>query len=52
MSVIVVNASFAGAPTSTLTGYAALLAVMVASGIILCLTVVAEGWLNEKLTMV
>ena len=52
MSVIVVNAGFAGALTSTLTGYAALLAVMVATGIILCLTVVAEGWLNEKITMV
>ena len=52
MSVIVVNASFAGALASTLTGYAALLAVMVATGIILCLTVIAEGWLNEKITMV
>ena len=39
MSVIVVNASFAGALASTLTGYAALLAVMVATGVILCLTV-------------
>ena len=44
MSVIVVNAGFAGALASTLTGYAALLAVMVATGIILCLTVIAEGW--------
>ena len=52
MSVIVVNAGFAGALASTLTGYAALLAVMVATGIILCLTVAAEGWLNEKITMV
>ena len=52
MSVIVVNAGFAGALASTLTGYAALLAVMVATGIILCLTVIAEGWLNEKITMV
>ena len=52
MSVIVVNAGFTGALASTLTGYAALLAVMVATGIILCLTVVAEGWLNEKITMV
>ena len=52
MSVIVVNAGFAGALASTLTGYAALLAVMVATGIILCLTVVAECWLNEKITMV
>ena len=36
MSAIVVNAS-------TITSYAALLAVMVATGIILCLTVVVEG---------
>ena len=52
MSVIVVNAGFAGALASTLTGYAALLAVMVTTGIILCLTVISEGWLNEKITMV
>ena len=48
MSVIVVNAGFA----STLTGYAALLAVVVATSIILCLTVVAEGWLKKKITTV
>ena len=52
MSVIVVNASFAGELASTLTGYATLLAVMVASGIILYLTVIAGGWLNKKITMV
>ena len=52
MSVIVVNVGFAGALPITLAGYAALLAVMVATGIILCLTLVAEGWLNEKITMV
>ena len=52
MSVFVVNAGFAGALASTMTGYAALLAVMVATGIILCLTVIAEGWLNEKITVV
>ena len=52
MSVSVVKAGFAGALASTLPGYAALLAVMVATGIILCLTVIAEGWLNEKITMV
>ena len=52
MSVIVVNAGFAGALASTLTGYAALLAVMVATGVILCLTVIAECWLNERITMV
>ena len=52
MSVIAVNAGFAGALASTLIGYAALLAVMVATGIIMCLTVVAEGWLKEKITIV
>ena len=52
MSVIVVNASFAGSLTDTLIGYAALLSVMVATGVILCVTVVAEGWLNERITMV
>ena len=51
MSVIVVNAGFAGALANTLTGYAKM-AVMVATGIILCLGVAAEGWLNEKITMV
>ena len=32
--------------------YAALQAVMVATGIILCLTVIAEGWLNKEITKV
>lgn len=44
MSLIVVNAGFAGTLASTMTGYAALLVVMVATGIILCLTVIAEDW--------
>ena len=52
MSVIVVNTSFAGALTSSIIGYTSLMAVMVATGVILCLTVVAESWLNEKVTMV
>ena len=52
MSVIIVNAGFAGALASTLTGYAALLAVIVATVIILCLTGIAESWLNEKITLV
>ena len=38
--------------TSTIIGYTSLMAVMVTTGVILCLTVVAEGWLNEKVTMV
>ena len=35
-----------------MTGYATLIVVMVATGIILCMTVVAEGRLSEKITMV
>ena len=50
--MIVVNARFAGALTSTIIGYASLIAVMVATGLILCMTVIAESWLNERLTMV
>ena len=49
--MIVVNASFAVAVASTLPDSAALLAVIVATGIILYLTVVVEGWLNEKITV-
>ena len=28
------------------------MAVMVATGLMLCMTVIAESWLNERLTMV
>ena len=53
MSVIVVTGGFAsGGVSAVLTGYAALLAVMVTTGAILSLTVLAEGWMNEKITMV
>ena len=52
ISVIVVNAGFSSALADMLIGYFALLAVMVSTGLILCLTVVAESWLNEKVTMV
>ena len=52
MSVIVVNANFAGAVTSTIIGYASLIAVMVATGLILCMAVIAESWLNERVTTV
>ena len=38
--------------TSTIIGYASLIAVMVATGLILCMTVIAESWLNERVTMV
>ena len=53
MSVIVVTGGFAsGGLSAVMTGYAALLAVMLATGAILSLTVLAEGWMNEKITMV
>jgi len=53
MSVIVVTGGFTDSGVgAVLTGYAALLAVMVATGAILSLTVLAEGWMNEKITMV
>ena len=42
MSVIVVTADFASSLGSMLTGYAALIAVMVANGMMLCAAVVAE----------
>ena len=38
--------------TGLLTYYAALLAVMVATALILTMTMVAEGWLDERVTMV
>ena len=52
MSVIVVSAGHAGALETTLAGYAALLGVMAATGAILCMTVAAEQWLNERITTV
>jgi len=53
MSLIVATAGFAGSGIpGLLTGYAALLAVMVATGIILTVSVVAEGWLDERITLV
>ena len=53
MSVIVVTTGFAGTGFAGLmTGYAALLAVMAATGLILTITVVAERWLDERITMV
>ena len=53
MSVIVVTAGFAGNGFAGLmTGYAALLAVMALTGVILTVTVVADRWLDERVTMV
>jgi small neutral amino acid transporter SnatA (MarC family) len=52
MSVIVVKTGFAGSIASIMTVYAPLIAELVATGFILCLTVAAEGLLNEKSTIV
>ena len=52
MSVIVVTADFASSLGSMVTGYAALIAVMVATGMILCAAVVAETWIDERISMV
>ena len=52
MLMIVVDASFVGALTSIIIGYASLIAVMVATGFVLCMTVIAETWLNERVTIV
>ena len=52
MSVIVVTADFASSIGSMVTGYAALIAVMVATGMILCAAVVAETWIDERISMV
>ncbi|MGB0710680.1 MAG: MarC family protein [Candidatus Puniceispirillaceae bacterium] len=52
ISVIVLTAEFSDALGRSLIGYSALLAVMASTGLILCLTVIAESWLNEKVTMV
>ena len=53
MSVIVVTAGFArNGFAGVMTGYAALLAVMALTGVILTVTVVADRWLDERVTMV
>ena len=52
MSVIVVTADFASSLGSMVTGYAALIAMMVATGMILCAAVVAETWIDERISMV
>ena len=52
MSVIVVTADFASSLGSMVTGYAALIAVMVATGMILFAAVFAETWIDERISMV
>ena len=51
-SVLVVHAGFSDGFQNLLVGYSALISVMVITGIVLCVVVYAEGWLNKKLTMV
>jgi len=51
-SVLVVHAGFSDGFQNLLIGYSALISVMVITGIVLCVVVYAEGWLNKKLTMV
>ena len=45
------NAGFVGLLSSVVIGYSALLAIMLAKGIILNLNVAAECWLNAEVTM-
>ena len=52
MSVIVVTADFVSRIGTMVTGYAALIAVMVATGVILCAAVLAEIWIDERISMV
>ena len=52
MSVIVVTAGFAGnGLAGVMTSYAALLAVTALTGVILTVTLVADRWLDERVTM-
>lgn len=52
MSAVVVTADFASSLGTIVTGYAALIAVMVAIGMILCATVVANTWVDDRISMV
>ena len=52
MSVIVVTSGFQSSLGSMVKGYAALIAVMIITGIILCAAVVAETWNDERISMV
>jgi small neutral amino acid transporter SnatA (MarC family) len=53
MWMIIVTGGFScGGLSAVPSGYAALPAVMVATGLILNLTILAEGWVNERITIV
>ena len=52
MSVIVVTSDFPSSLGSMVEGYAALRAVMITTGIILCAAIVAETWNDERISIV
>jgi len=52
MSAMVISADFSDSMASMLTGYAALLTVMVITGIVLSLTGIAERWIDPRVTNV
>ena len=52
MSIIVDNADFVSSLGNMLTGYTAPIEVMVATGVILCAAVVAETWIDERISSV
>ena len=52
MSVMVVSADFSGSMVTSLTGYGALMAVMLATGLIMVLTAIAERIIDPRLSNV
>ena len=52
MSVMVVSADFSGSMVTSLTGYGALMAVMLATGVIMVLTAIAERIIDPRLSNV
>ena len=52
MSVIIVTADFANSLCGMVTGYAALIAVMFATSMILRVAVIVETWIDERISMV
>ena len=52
MSVMVVSADFSGSMVASLIGYSALMAVMLATGLIMVLTAIAERIIDLRLSNV
>ena len=52
MSVIIVTADFANSLCGMVTGYAALIAVMFATGMILGAAVIVKTWIDERISMI